>query len=1028
MSTRVKIWKLLTITLIACVVSNFAWAATPVFINEIHYDNAGTDAGEAIEVAGPAGTDLTGWSIVLYNGSVGTSYDTRYLSGTIPDQAGGYGFVVVEYAVNGIQNGERDGMALVNASNAVVQFLSYEGVFTALGGPADGLTSTDIGVSESSTTPAGYSLQLTGAGANYEDFAWAAPAANTFNAINNGQTFTGSSDTPPSVLSTSPADDAVNVAIDANIVITFNENVTVTEPWFTMTCESSGAHAAAVSGGAQMYTLDPAADFANAETCTVAIIAEKVVDQDGIPTPMAANTTFTFTTRAGITKIHDIQGTTDTSPVVGEIRTIEGVVVADFQATLYGYFVQEEDGDVDTDSLTSEGIFVYNSSIAVNVGEVVRVTGTVKEYNGLTELTPVTAVDVISSGASFPAVTTIDLPIPAGASLEPYEGMSVTIPETLTAAQNYFQGRYGQVTLSADGRMYQPTHLYAPGSPEAAALADENLRRMIVLDDGSSKQNPDPIPYIGQDNTLRAGDTVENLTGVLDFGPISSTSTIRHYRVHPTETVSFVRVNDRTDEPEALGGVVKVASFNVLNYFNGDGLGGGFPTSRGATTSVEFDRQRAKIISAIQAIDADVIGLMEMENDAKPNSAIEDLVSGLNAVAGAGTYAFIDTGVVGSDEIRVALLYKPGTVTPFGSFAVLDSLVDPLFQDDRNRPALAQTFEAAGEKFTVVVNHLKSKGCDEATGDDLDLGDGQGCWNKTRIDAATVLTSWLSTDPTASGDLDFLIIGDLNSYAMENPITAIKNAGYVNLIEKSGGATAYSYVYDGQSGYLDHALASPTLAAQASGATDWHINADEPSVIDYNKEYKLTETQDLYEATPYRASDHDPVVIGLDLRSTFDASKEVDSAFDRNPETSEIDLFAGDTFTYTISIENPFEQAVYFNVVDTLDGYLDYLLGPLALNDEGDWEYTILLEADTVFSFSFDVKVQDVAPVGAIIENIAIITAYLDPDNIVGTTLAIVDAVSVNIHVVPEPSMLILLGSGLVGIFALLRRKRGQRT
>ena len=1028
MSTRVKIWKLLAITLIACVVSNFAWAATPVFINEIHYDNAGTDAGEAIEVAGPAGTDLTGWSIVLYNGSVGTSYDTRYLSGTIPDQAGGYGFVVVEYAVNGIQNGERDGMALVNASNAVVQFLSYEGVFTALGGPADGLTSTDIGVSESSTTPAGYSLQLTGAGANYEDFAWAAPAANTFNAINNGQTFTGSSDTPPSVLSTSPADDAVNVAIDANIVITFNENVTVTEPWFTMTCESSGAHAAAVSGGAQMYTLDPAADFANAETCTVAIIAEKVVDQDGIPTPMAANTTFTFTTRAGITKIHDIQGTTDTSPVVGEIRTIEGVVVADFQATLYGYFVQEEDGDVDTDSLTSEGIFVYNSSIAVNVGEVVRVTGTVKEYNGLTELTPVTAVDVISSGASFPAVTTIDLPIPAGASLEPYEGMSVTIPETLTAAQNYFQGRYGQVTLSADGRMYQPTHLYAPGSPEAAALADENLRRMIVLDDGSSKQNPDPIPYIGQDNTLRAGDTVENLTGVLDFGPISSTSTIRHYRVHPTETVSFVRVNDRTDEPEALGGVVKVASFNVLNYFNGDGLGGGFPTSRGATTSVEFDRQRAKIISAIQAIDADVIGLMEMENDAKPNSAIEDLVSGLNAVAGAGTYAFIDTGVVGSDEIRVALLYKPGTVTPFGSFAVLDSLVDPLFQDDRNRPALAQTFEAAGEKFTVVVNHLKSKGCDEATGDDLDLGDGQGCWNKTRIDAATVLTSWLSTDPTASGDLDFLIIGDLNSYAMENPITAIKNAGYVNLIEKSGGATAYSYVYDGQSGYLDHALASPTLAAQASGATDWHINADEPSVIDYNKEYKLTETQDLYEATPYRASDHDPVVIGLDLRSTFDASKEVDSAFDRNPETSEIDLFAGDTFTYTISIENPFEQAVYFNVVDTLDGYLDYLLGPLALNDEGDWEYTILLEADTVFSFSFDVKVQDVAPVGAIIENIAIITAYLDPDNIVGTTLAIVDAVSVNIHVVPEPSMLILLGSGLVGIFALLRRKRGQRT
>ncbi|HEY7911807.1 MAG TPA: endonuclease, partial [Blastocatellia bacterium] len=164
-------------------------AATSVFINEIHYDNASTDAGEAIEIAGPAGTDLTGWSIVLYNGSGGASYDTDMLSGTIPNQQNGFGTVVVNYPVNGIQNGAPDGIALVNASNQVVQFLSYEGSFTAVGGPADGMTSTNIGVLQDGGDPVGHSLQLSGTGTVYEDFTWNAAAANTFGAVNTGQTF-----------------------------------------------------------------------------------------------------------------------------------------------------------------------------------------------------------------------------------------------------------------------------------------------------------------------------------------------------------------------------------------------------------------------------------------------------------------------------------------------------------------------------------------------------------------------------------------------------------------------------------------------------------------------------------------------------------------------------------------------------------------------------------------------------------------------------------------------------------------------
>ncbi|SDM20690.1 Por secretion system C-terminal sorting domain-containing protein [Catalinimonas alkaloidigena] len=171
--------------------SSVSLAQTPVFINEIHYDNVGTDTGEAIEIAGPAGTDLTGWSLVLYNGSNNQPYTTSALSGTLADAGSGYGFAVVTYPSNGIQNGDPDGVALVNSAGAVIQFLSYDGTMTAATGPAQGLTSIDIGVGESNATTTGFSLQLTGSGSSYEDFTWADAQANTFGAVNAGQTFGG---------------------------------------------------------------------------------------------------------------------------------------------------------------------------------------------------------------------------------------------------------------------------------------------------------------------------------------------------------------------------------------------------------------------------------------------------------------------------------------------------------------------------------------------------------------------------------------------------------------------------------------------------------------------------------------------------------------------------------------------------------------------------------------------------------------------------------------------------------------------
>ena len=164
-----------------------ASALTAVFINEIHYDNVGADTGEAIEIAGPAGTNLAFWKIRLYNGAGGAIYDTILLAGVLPNTCSGHG--TIAYAWNPIQNGSPDGMALIDNNGIVVQFLSYEGTFTAVGGEANGMVSTDIGVSESGTTPVGYSLQLAGLGLYYEEFHWTAESPASFTACNPGQTF-----------------------------------------------------------------------------------------------------------------------------------------------------------------------------------------------------------------------------------------------------------------------------------------------------------------------------------------------------------------------------------------------------------------------------------------------------------------------------------------------------------------------------------------------------------------------------------------------------------------------------------------------------------------------------------------------------------------------------------------------------------------------------------------------------------------------------------------------------------------------
>lgn len=873
--------------------------AIPVFINEIHYDNTGTDTGEAIEVFGPAGTDLTGWSLVLYNGRGGTVYDTDTLNGSIPDQCGGYGVVSLSYPTDGIQNGSPDGIALVNASNAVVQFLSYEGAFTAVGGPANGLTTTDIGVSETGSEPIGQSLQLTGTGSQDSDFVWNSPSPASFGAVNNGQTCGINTDTPPTVSSTNPADGATNAAVNTDITINFSENVTVSGAWYSIVCGRT-SHTAVVSGGPQTYTLNPDTDFNLSDQCTVTVFASQVADQDGTPNNMVSDYSFSFsfsntggTCDQTFTPIYDIQGSGPSAAITGVVTT-EGVVVSDDEGAspaLRGFYIQDVTGD--GNAATSDGIFVFNgNSNSVNLGDLVRVTGTAGENQDQTQIASVTDITNCGTGSITP--TDVTMPFPSATYLEQYEGMLVRFPQTLYVTEHYQLGRFGQVVLSSSARLQQPTNVTTPGTSALALQAANDLNR-IILDDDLQNQDPDPIVFgrgglpLSASNTLRGGDSAANIVGVMTYTWSGNSASGNAYRLRPINALgggapNFQPTNLRPASVPSVGGTVKVAGMNLLNFFNTfglnackNGVNGTTTDCRGADNSTEFARQWPKTVAAILAINPDVLGVNEIENDGYgSNSALQFLVDQLNNATAPGTFAFINvdaatgqTNAMGTDAIKVALIYQPASVTPVGQTAALNTtaFINGGDTSARNRASLLQAFQdnVSGEIFLVNVNHLKSKGsaCDAP-----DAGDGQGNCNLVRVNAANQLLSWYATDPTGTGDPDILLIGDYNSYAMEDPITTLQNGGFTNLVASYLGPDAYSYVFDGQWGYLDQALGSPTLLSQISGVADYHINSDEPSVLDYNTDFKSAgQIISLYAPDEFRMSDHDPVVIGLNFNS-----------------------------------------------------------------------------------------------------------------------------------------------------------------
>ncbi len=601
----------------------------------------------------------------------------------------------------------------------------------------------------------------------------------------------------------------------------------------------------------------------------------------------SANCTSTVTVNdpSGITPIYDIQGNGNASSFDGQQVTTQGIVSAVFDG-LRGFYLQDEFGDNNPD--TSDGIFVFvGSAPTVSEGDEIILNATVDEYFTITELTNPNNIQVDSTNNNV-LPTEIAFPETTEGDLEKVEGMLVKITTPMTASQNYFQGRYGQVSLSSNGRLIKPNNKFRPDTQDNADLVDENARRRITLDDGTTAQNANPIPYIGQDNTLRAGDIVDEITGVIHHGLITSTSSANggpsDYLIHPTEAVVFNRVNARTTTPAPAGGNIQVASFNVLNYFttfqdgntvdgaSGQGCSqGGSVTAnncRGADNLNEFYRQEAKIANAIVALNADVIGLMEIQNNGA--TALQSLVDALNAIAGAGTYAIVDDTTIdmGTDAIKNGLIYKPASLSLDGS-ALSDT--HPI----NDRPTLAQTFVAKnGDKFSVLVNHFKSKRCNSPTGLNMDQYDGLGCWNLKRTQEAQQLAAFAETVKSTAEDDDILIIGDLNAYGKEDPVDSLSQAGYEDQVARFEGDDAYSYTFDGEAGYLDHALANTPMAGQINTVAHWHINTDEPSVIDYNTEFK---SQDLYTESVYRSSDHDPVIVGLNLYKQHSGGRGLDN-------------------------------------------------------------------------------------------------------------------------------------------------------
>jgi predicted extracellular nuclease len=439
--------------------------------------------------------------------------------------------------------------------------------------------------------------------------------------------------------------------------------------------------------------------------------------------------------------------------------------------------------------------------------------------------------------------------------------MLVSPVDTLMVSEVFALTRFGELTLSQGGLLIQPTEVARPSTPEAAGVAADNAARKILLDDGTdASRSATNRPYLSATTPVRVGDKLtftEKLVLGYGFG---------EWRLQPADGTPdgvFAPQNTRpaVAAPDEVGGDVQVGAFNVLNYFTT--LTG--PDARGATTPAAFAKQSAKIVTAISALDVDVVTLMEIEDTdstgASPGNAdgaLADLVGKLNTFAGSVRWAYVplpdELYAVDRDVIRSAIIYRKDVVQPVGDPV---GLVDEDVWFNAREPQ-AQTFVKDGDRFTVVANHFKSKSPGAPTGDNVDTGDGQGEWNGDRMRQAASLASFVDDLKVSTGDNDVLLLGDFNSYTQEDPVEVLRDAGFTDLGSQFD-PSRYSYVFDELSGSLDHAFGTESVTAKITDVAHWNIN----SVESFAYQYTGDPTQ--YSPNQFRSSDHDPLVLGIDL-------------------------------------------------------------------------------------------------------------------------------------------------------------------
>ena len=809
--------------------SNDADGPTTARINEFHYDDNSTDDGEFIEVRVNAGEDVSTLSLDLYNGNGGASYATYAVSSGTVSSDGTYDYYVID--TPGIQNGP-DAIALSD-DGVVVEFIGYEDDVTATDGPAVGLTSTNIGVAETGTTPEGQSLQLE------SDGTWSGPRTATAGAANDVVT-------PPSIdvlisqIQGTGGDSAL-----------LGQNVTV---------EAVVTHI--VSNGYYLQEQDSDADGDAATS-------------EGI---------FVFTGAAAIV-------------AVGNLVSVTGVVDEFFGMT----------------QLTSvSATVVIDALVATPTAATIALSPTTTQNYEAVEGMLVS----VTSGTPDP-LTVIEnfnfdrfgqLVISAGTQTQPTQIYDAQT-EAAEIADLQQQNEDNRLLLDDGSNAQNPDAFeFVPGG------AGDNGNGF--LDSGDDFGNAGSTIRLGAELTA-------SVEGVMTYA-FGDYQVIVTETLSIDEATNS---GARQDTPDDVGGTLQVASVNVLNYFStidetGAGTGpDGTLDPRGADNADELLRQTEKLVATITGTGAEVLALQEIENNGfGAGSAVQTLVDALNVEAGitgsGANYAFVDpTGTgdfVGTDAIMAAIIYDANAVTlvhsdylPFAetsaaaTFAlaeVLNAVVpvgDQLQDFDRNRPSVAATFvdNATGETFTVVSSHFKSKGdsnlqdladaaqsyldgggtaitqadIDALRADpNFDQGDGQGFWNGVRLDAATELADWIANDYNGGGTDNYVLLGDMNAYAEEDPVQYLDDdAGLVDLIDSFiGQDDAYSYVFDGQRGTLDQGIADATLADFVTGVTEWHVNADEPDLIGYDNSFT---NPDFYNDGVYASSDHDPLIIGLDF-------------------------------------------------------------------------------------------------------------------------------------------------------------------